>query len=206
MPDGAVIYIVDDDKDIRDSTSLMLEGYGYRCAVYATAGEFLSANPHPQEGCLLLDVRLPGSDGLSLQSELLKRGITIPVVFFTGFGDVIHAVRAMKAGAVDFIQKPCPPHVFLEAIDRALSRARSDRRAAHELATAQQRIARLSPREYDVMQRLVAGDANKAIARKLGISTRTVEIHRARIMDKMEAGSLAELVRLALAATLDQSV
>jgi two-component system response regulator FixJ len=206
MPEGSLIYIVDDDHDLCESTSLMLEGHGYRCAVYSSAAEFLASNPKSSDGCLLLDIRMPGIDGLTLQTELAKRGVALPIIFMTGFGDVVHAVRAMKAGAVDFIEKPCPPHAFLEAIDRALSRGRRDRMAADETRAAQRRMARLSPREHDVMKGLVAGSPNKVIARKLGISTRTVEIHRSRIMDKMEAKSLAELVRIALAASSEQSV
>ena len=206
MREGSLIYIVDHDRHIRESTSLMLEGHGYRCAVYSSAAEFLAENPNSSDGCLLLDIRMPGPDGLAVQNELVQRGLTLPIIFMTGFNDVVHAVRAMKAGAVDYIEKPCPPHAVLDAIDRALNCSRKDQVIADEVRAAQRRFARLSPREQGVVKGLVAGNPSKVIARKLGVSMREVETYRARIMDKMEATSLAELVKIALAASSEQSV
>jgi two-component system response regulator FixJ len=199
MREATLIYIVEGDQKIRESTSLMLEGHGYRCAVYSTAAEFLATNPRPFNGCLLVDIRARGLDGLTLQSELAKRGLSIPVIFMTGFNDIVHAIRALKAGAIDFIEKPCPPHAFLRAIDRALTSGKDHQPGADELRAVHRRMARLSPREQDVMKSLVAGEPNRVIARKLGMSPRAVEIHRARIMDKMEATSLSDLVRIAMA-------
>jgi two-component system response regulator FixJ len=200
MHEGTLIYIVDGDQKIRESTSLMLEGHGYRCAVYSTAAEFLASNPKSSNGCLLVDIRASGLDSLTLQSELAMRGLNLPVIFMTGFSDVVHAIRALKAGAIDFIEKPCPPHAYLHAIDRALTYGKGNQQGADEVrSSAHRRVASLSPREQDVMKGLVAGEPNRVIARKLRISSRAVEIHRARIMDKMEATSLSDLVRIAMA-------
>jgi two-component system, LuxR family, response regulator FixJ len=206
MREANLIYIVDEDQIIRESTSLMLEGQGYRCAVYASVAEFLAANPKSSDGCLLLDTRMRGLDGLALQIELAKRGLTLPVIFMTEFSDIVHAVRSLKTGAVAAAETSCPPHAFVDAIDRALGRGRTDRMITNEALAAQRRVSRLSPREREVLKGLVAGQPHKVVARKLGISTRTVEIHRARIIEKVEARSFSELVRIAMAASSEQSV
>jgi two-component system, LuxR family, response regulator FixJ len=200
MREGSLIYIVDDDHEVHESTSLILEGHGYRCAVYSSTAEFLAAKPKSSDGCLFLDLGMPGLDALALQSELARRGLTLPIIFMTDFGDIVHAVRVMKAGSVDFIEKSCFPSVFLDAIGQALSGGKKDGLIASEVRAAQRRIARLSPREQEVLKVLVAGHSNKIVSRKLGISLRTVELHRVHIMQKMEARSLFELTRIATTA------
>jgi two-component system response regulator FixJ len=194
------VYIVDDDEAIRDSLSVLLETRGYAVARFASAPAFLAAAPALLPGVLIADVRMPGMDGLELQQRLNERALFFPMILVTGHGDVPLAVRAMKAGAVDFIEKPFAADAILAAI--AAGRARLSEtlpRAALAVAAAA-RLAALSPREREVLAGLVAGLPNKAIAHDLAISPRTVEIHRARIMQKMQAKSLSELVRLALAA------
>ncbi len=200
MPEMPVIHIVDDDADVRDSLRVLLESAGYRCATYASGSAFLSSVPKAGEACAIVDVRMPGMDGLALMGELRERRIQIPVILATGFGDVPLAVRAMKAGAVDFIEKPCRLPELQDAIGRALAIAEQGKRNAKEEEEAARRLSRLTQRERDVFERLIVGDANKSIANRLSISARTVEIHRARVMEKLQAKSLPELVRLALAA------
>jgi len=151
-------------------------------------------------GCVLADVRMPGMDGLELQRQLNTRGIGLPVIFMTGFGEVALAVQAMKAGAVDFVEKPCTLERLKDSLSRALARSETSQRAAAETAQARERLSRLTPRERDVLRLLVIGKPNKIIAHELAISPRTVEIHRARVMDKVDVKSLSELVRLSLAA------
>jgi two-component system response regulator FixJ len=200
MPEVPVIHIVDDDADVRDSLRALLESAGYRCATYESGSAFLSAVPKAGVGCAIVDVRMPAMDGLALMGELFERRIQIPVILATGFGEVPLAVRAMKAGAVDFIEKPCRLSELQDAIGRALAIAEKGKRSATEEEEAARRLSRLTQRERDVFERLIVGDANKSIANRLSISARTVEIHRARVMEKLQAKSLPELVRLALAA------
>jgi two-component system response regulator FixJ len=184
------VHIVDDDEALRDSLAAMVSGADYKCATYASAREFLAGQLAP--GCALIDVRMPEMDGLSLMQEMDRRQLDMPVVVMTGFADVPLAVKAMKAGASDFVEKPCAREDLLEAIKRALSKAKSAQAGDAEKKEAQERLERLTQRERDVLQLLVVGDANKIIAHKLGISPRTVEIHRGRLMEKTEARSLAE--------------
>jgi two-component system response regulator FixJ len=200
MPETPLIHIVDDDADVRDSLLVLLESAGYRCATHASGNAFLSAVPKAGVACAIVDVRMPGMDGLALMGALVERRIQIPVILATGFGDVPLAVRAMKAGAVDFIEKPCHLQELQDAIGRALAIAEQGKRTAQEEEEAARRLSRLTQRERDVFERLIVGDANKSIANRLSISARTVEIHRARVMEKLQAKSLPELVRLALAA------
>ena len=197
MPDRRV-HVVDDDGDLRDSLKAMLEAAGFRCSTYESGRSFLDAGP--TVGCALIDVRMPELDGLSLLRELAARKNKIPVIIMTGFGDVPLAVKAMQAGAVDFVEKPTPPDILLAAVRRAVETARTTGAAQRE---AQTRLERLTQRELDVLKLLVVGDPNKIVAHKLGISPRTVEIHRGRLMEKLQAESLADLVRLALAAGLE---
>jgi two-component system response regulator FixJ len=195
------VHIVDDDEAVRDSVKAVLEAAGFVCETYASAGDFL-ARPEPATGCALVDVRMPDMDGLTLLRELAARRPDIAVVIMTGFADVPLAVRAMREGAVDFVEKPTPPDVLASAVRRAfdkVSRAESGDAGRREAAA---RIERLTEREREVLELLVAGHANKIVAHKLGISPRTVEIHRSRLMEKTGAGSLAELVRTALSAGL----
>lgn len=198
------VHIVDDDEALRESIAAMLAAGGYRAEGHASPGGFLASVDKLAPGCALVDIRMPELDGLALQQALKARGIAMPVIFMTGFGDVALAVAAMKNGALDFVEKPCPPAMLKAAIDRAfavLDEGRSHQREAEE---AHHRLARLTPRERDVLDCLVAGDLNKVAAHKLGISPRTVELHRARIMEKTGLRSLADLVRLRIAAGGDR--
>jgi two-component system response regulator FixJ len=190
------VHIVDDDEALRDSIKAMLEAAGFACTSYESGRSFLDAG-NALSGCALVDVRMPEIDGLALLKELAARKNTIPVIIMTGFADVPLAVQAMKAGAVDFVEKPAAPNALIDAIGRALDHATA---GAVEQREAKARFERLTDREMEVLQLLVIGDPNKIVAHKLGISARTVEIHRGRLMEKTQAKSLAELVRLALAA------
>ena len=193
------VFVVDDDADIRDSMRLLLEVAGFKVRSYTSARQFLD-DEASRHGCLVADIRMPDMSGLELQEEVARRHLDLPVIIMTGHGDVPLAVRAMKAGAVDFLEKPFDDEKMLSSVRRALeigSRARS-RNA--EVITAKNLLASLTPRERGVLDKLVQGRSNKVVAFELGISPRTVEIHRAHIMGKMEASSLSDLVRMVLAA------
>jgi len=193
------VFVVDDDADIRDSMRLLLEVAGFKVRNYTSARQFLD-DDSPKNGCLVADIRMPDMSGLELQEEVAKRHLDLPVIIMTGHGDVPLAVRAMKAGAVDFLEKPFDDEKMLSSVRRALeigSRARS-RNA--EAVAAKNLLASLTPRERGVLDKLVQGRSNKVVAYELGISPRTVEIHRAHIMGKMDATSLSDLVRVVLAA------
>jgi two-component system, LuxR family, response regulator FixJ len=194
------VYIVDDDEAVRDSLSILLEARAYIVRSFASAPEFLDAVASLPPGCVIVDIRMPEMDGLELQRRLVDRALQFPLIVITGHGDVPLAVQAMKAGAVDFIEKPFASEAILDSLATAFSRlvALSETDAATEAARA--KLALLSPREREVLEGLLAGLPNKSIAYDLAISPRTVEIHRARVMDKMGARSLSELIRLALAA------
>jgi two-component system, LuxR family, response regulator FixJ len=198
------VYIVDDDDAVRDSLSFQLDIAGYDVTAFASGLDFLEAAAKLPPGCLILDVRMPEIDGLEVQSRLAERKLAFPTVI-TGHGDVPVAVRAMKAGAVDFVEKPFSEDAILDSIGLALGRvdepAPPGRHPDSEAAA--NRLKLLSNREREVLQGLVAGFPNKTIAYDLGLSPRTVEVHRARVMDKMQARSLSELVRLALAAGVE---
>jgi two-component system, LuxR family, response regulator FixJ len=195
------IFIVDDDEAIRDSLLILLQAAGFANIVaYASARDFLAKAAAQAGECLLLDVRMPDMDGLELQQELNRRGVRLPVIVMTGHGDVPIAVRAMKAGASDFIEKPFSDELLLDCVRRARNRAAEAGRESAELGEIRRRLGNLTPRERQVLHGMVAGKPNKAIAFDLGISPRTVEIHRARVMEKMQAHSLSALVRMALAA------
>ena len=200
MQGNGLIYVVDDDEAVRDSLSLLLEARGYTVRSFASAGEFLNAAPSLRAGVLIADIRMPGMDGLELQQRLTERGLFFPLIVITGHGDVPLAVRAMKAGALDFIEKPFAAEIILNSASAALDRLAEPREPNPLAADAAARLALLTPRERDVLEGLLAGLPNKSIAYDLAISPRTVEIHRARVMDKMGARSLSELVRLSLAA------
>jgi two-component system response regulator FixJ len=201
VPAERLVYVVDDDEAVRESLAALLESHGYTVRSFGLAGDFLVAAPTLRPGCLVADIRMPGMDGLELQQQLVERGFKFPLIVITGHGDVPLAVRAMKAGAGDFIEKPFASDAILASVDAALARLASGREDPLA-AVAATRLALLSPREREVLQGLLAGLPNKSIAYDLAISPRTVEIHRARVMDKMGARSLSELIRMSLAAGL----
>jgi two-component system response regulator FixJ len=200
MPNELTVYVVDDDDAVRDSLEILLETAGHRVRTFSSALAFLDALGALGPGCAVLDVRMPEMDGLTLQEELNTRGVHLPVIVMTGHGDVPIAVRAMKAGALDFLEKPFSDEALLESVRGALQQAKRTARQGAIADEAVGRLAHLTEREKQVLEKLVAGLPNKTIAYDLGISPRTVEIHRARVMDKMHVKSLPELVRLAIAA------
>jgi two-component system response regulator FixJ len=193
------ILIVDDDADVRDSLRALLESSGFVVRDHDSAAGVLADPAIGAALCLIADIRMPGMDGLQLQEELNRRRIQVPVVVVTGHGDVPLAVRAMKAGAIDFLEKPFDEELLLAAVRRARAAAEQSRSEAEPGDQAARLIERLTPRERDVLKHLVAGHPNKIIAYELSISPRTVEIHRAHVMDKMQARSLSDLIRAALA-------
>jgi two-component system response regulator FixJ len=193
------IHIVDDDAAVRDSLGVLLAASGFAVQTHTSAAAFLAAAAD-LAGCVLTDVRMPGIDGLELQQRLNERGVRLPVIVMTGQGDIPVAVRAMKAGAVDFLEKPLDDDRLLEAVQRALEEGRRLDEARAASAEAAGRLAGLTPREREVLDLLVTGLSNKAVGNELGASPRTIEVHRARILDKLHARSLPDLVRLLLAA------
>jgi two-component system, LuxR family, response regulator FixJ len=198
-----VIHLVDDEEAIRRSAGFMLRTSGYDVRTYDDGVEFLREAKNAEPGCILLDVRMPQMDGLQVQEELNQRGVTLPVVVLTGHGDITIAVQAMKAGAVDFIEKPFEKAVLVAAIEAAFARMEETAESRTSEHDAQVRIAGLTPRERDVLRGLVRGHPNKTIAYDLGISPRTVEVHRANVMSKLGVRSLSEALRIAFAAGLD---
>jgi len=192
------VYIVDDDAAVRDSMAQLLGMHGYETRQFADAADYLDAAEKLPRGCVLLDIRMPGMNGMELQEELRRRGRDEPVVFVTGHGDIGLAVRAMKAGASDFLQKPCAEEELVEAVKAALAGKRPPPAAEHE-ERAQAALARLTEREREILRYVSQGLTSKAIAQRLGISVRTVDIHRANIMNKTDTRNVVELVRLALA-------
>ena len=192
------VFIVDDDAAVRNSLRLLVKSVGLTAAVFASAQEFLGSYDPQQPGCLALDVRMPGMSGLELQQQLNLRGAVIPVIFITGHGDIPMAVEAMQHGAFDFLQKPFRDQDLIDRIQRALERDRENRAALGERTRIRERLDSLTPREREVLALVTSGKANKMMAADLGLSQRTVEIHRARVMDKMGASSVAQLVRMVL--------
>jgi two-component system, LuxR family, response regulator FixJ len=195
------IFIVDDDPGVRRSLRVLLESANFTVQDFPSAKTFL-ANDSKAGGCLIVDIRMPEMSGLELQEELTRRGISLPVIVITGHGDVPLAVRAMRAGAIDFIEKPFDDEILLASIHKALEVGRRERNRSAEAQQALELISQLTPRERQVLEQLVAGRSNKLAAYELSISPRTIEIHRARIMDKLNARSLSDLVRTALAASM----
>ena len=198
MSDNLTVFIVDDDPSVRDALGLLLAVHDHRLALFADAASFLQALKPHWRGCLLLDIRMPGMDGLTLQRQLLEQGCELPVVVMTGHGDVDSARAAFRAMAVDFLEKPLDGARLLAAIDEAFARQRQAADAASRRSAARLRLEALTPREREVMDHVVAGRHNREIAAALAISPRTVEVHKARMMDKLGVGSVAELVRLSL--------
>lgn len=195
------VHVIDDDDGLRDALAFLLEVHGFDARFYASADAFLAALP-VETGCVLTDIRMPGLNGLELVRELTARGVTLPVVVMTGHGDIPLAVEAMKAGVVDFIEKPFDDDRLLRALRAAATAIRPSDAPGAGRAAAEQRLSQLSPRERDVLDGVIQGKLNKQIAFDLEISPRTVEIYRANLMSKTGARSVAELVRIALAAGL----
>jgi len=193
---GQTVYVVDDDPSIRFAMQALMDSVNLPHQIFGTADEFLDSVKNESPGCLVLDIRMPGLGGLELQDELIKRGNTLPVIFITGHGDVPMAVEAMQKGAVDFNQKPFRDQDLLDRIRDALKTDQERREQQHQHEEVAERLARLTNREREVFDLVVTGKPNKVIAYELGVSQRTVEIHRARVMEKMQAKSLADLVRM----------
>ncbi len=198
MPDEQTVYIVDDDEGVRDSLVALLESNDLTVESFASGPEFLEARGDRNEGCILLDVQMPEMDGLQVLERLVEDGEPEPVIMITAHGEVQIAVKAMKAGALDFVEKPFAEEAILDSVRRALEQDAQNRRKTEFLGEAQAGLARLTAREGDVLEKLVIGQPNKVIAYELGISARTVEIHRARVMEKMGARNLSHLIRMAL--------
>jgi FixJ family two-component response regulator len=192
----AIVFVVDDDSSIREAIESLVKLAGLRVETFGSAQEFLRSKRADLPGCVVLDVELPGLSGLDLQRELAAHGIKLPIIFITGYGDIPMSVRAMKAGALEFLTKPFRDQDLLDAIEQALERDRAVRRHAREIAELRERFDVLTSREREVMSLVVAGRLNKQIGFELKISEVTVKIHRGRVMNKMGAESLAELVRM----------
>jgi len=193
----ATIFIVDDDASVRKSLSRLLDSLEFRTEAFASAEAFLKRGPYEGAGCIILDVRMPGLSGMDLQEELNKAEYAMPIIFITGHGDIPMSVKAMKSGAVDFLPKPFDEQELVNAIDKAIERDRTARVSRSETRHVLEQIAQLTPREHEVLQFLITGMLNKQIAFKLGIAEKTIKIHRARVLEKLGARSVAELVRIA---------
>ena len=199
-PPEPTVFVVDDDRAMRESLSWLLDSVGLRVRSYATAADFLAEHDPAQPGCLVLDVRMPGMSGLDLQAELARRGVELPTIVITGHAEVSMAVRAVKAGALDFIEKPFSDQLLLDRVRQALEVDLEAREVRRRREDARRRLATLTAREREVLDLVVAGKANKEIASALGVSPKTVEVHRAHVMSKMCVDSLAELIRITLLA------
>lgn len=200
------VYIVDDDEAIRKALSFLMNSEGLPAQLYASGEDFLAEVSPDMRGCLLLDVRMPGISGLHLQQLLKQKHIALPVIIMTGHGDVAMAVNAMKAGVMDFIEKPFDNDELIHLIHKSFSHCEKIQQNQHNKEICVQRLESLTNRERQVLDLLVEGNQNKVIAAKLGISPRTVELHRARVMEKLEARSLSEIVRIALIASDQNTV
>jgi len=197
--DGArpTVVVVDDDDSVCRGLRRLLLSAGYEVLVFPSAAEFLDAAPRDRGSCLILDVRLPGMSGLELQQEMTRRGVRLPVIFITGHGDIPMSVQAMKAGALDFLPKPFDPDQLLACVAQAVRRFAEDRSLWGEIEAIRKSLDTLTPREREVLERIVTGMLNKEAAHDLGIAEKTIKVHRARVMEKMGVQSLAELVHLA---------
>ena len=199
MSGKSVVHIVDDEDAVRTSLATLLEIHGFSTRVYQSGNEFLSKVDPAVPGCALVDLRMPGLDGIGLLQKMAESNIRVPVVMMTGFGEVATAVKAMKAGAADFLEKPLDEAELLTILNRLVANSQVSAELEELKAQGQARLSRLTGREHDVFKGLVVGKTNKGIALDLGISPRTVEIHRARVMEKLEARTLSDVVRLVLA-------
>jgi FixJ family two-component response regulator len=195
--DHSIVAVIDDDKDVRDALADLLQSVGLRAELFASVQEFLDRAVPSRPACLVLDVRLPVRGGLDFQQDLIREAVKLPVVFISGHADIPSSVRAMKAGAIEFLTKPVRPQELLDAIQLAIAKDRSQRESDRVVAETQERFAVLTAREREVMVRVVLGHPNKRIAAELGISEGTVKLHRGQVMRKMKVQSLVELVRMA---------
>ncbi len=195
------VFIVDDDAEVRDALKLLMDSVGLAAETFASAQEYLDQFEAQRLGCLVLDIRMPAMSGLELQESLSKEPLHPPIVIITGHGDVPMAVRAVQAGAVDFIEKPFRDQVLLDSVHRAITRDAEQRGEASRLADIEARLQRLTPREREVLDLIMTGMRNKVIAVELGVSQSTVEAHRAKVMEKMEAKTLSDLMRMMLSIT-----
>jgi two-component system, LuxR family, response regulator FixJ len=202
MPTNRVVHIIDDDEAVRHSLAFLLSSAGLAVRLYDSAAAFLLDLPSAQGGCLITDVRMPGMTGLELLHELKAKACGLPAIVITGHGDVPLAVEAMKAGAIDFIEKPFDQEALLSAVEAALDRRKMEARGGEDRAAVAAKLALLSERERQVLEGLISGHPNKTIAYNLGISPRTVEVYRSNLMTKMEAKSLSELIRMAILAQI----
>ena len=202
MDDSQTVFVVDDDEGVRDGLSLLLATVGQSCELYASAYEFLDAYDQDRHGCLVLDIRMPRMTGLDLQEKLIEMESKLPIIFITGHGDIPMAVEAMRRGAVDFIRKPFREHDLLDRINEALSVDDTVCKQAMNRQKLNEKLASLSEREWDVFERVADGHMNKLIATDLGISERTVEVHRGQVMKKLGVKTLAQLVRVKIEAEL----
>lgn len=200
MPMESTVFVIDDDIAVRESLRLSLKLAGYAVELFESATAFLASDALGRHGCVVTDIRMPDMDGLALQAELVKRNSHLPVVIITGHGDIPMTVRAMRAGAVDFLEKPFARETLLASVARALEIGNRTAETAHNTHEILARIATLTPREREVFALVVDGKQSKVIAYELGASARTIEVHRGRVMDKLQAKSLQELVRMAIAA------
>jgi two-component system, LuxR family, response regulator FixJ len=205
QPQPPTVFVVDDDEGVRNSLRFLLKSVGLTTRALSSASEFLDTYKPSQPGCLVLDVRMPGMSGLELQQQLNLRGATIPVIFITGHGDVPMVVEAMQHGAFDFLQKPFRDQDLIDRIQRALERDARSRTALAQHEQIRHRIASLTPREREVLTLMTQGKPNKVMGAELGVSQRTVEIHRARVMEKSGAASLAQLVRMVMDLEAEQA-
>ena len=196
-PDQATVFVVDDDPSIRKALTRMFRERGYRVVSSDSAESFLQSLPEDEPGCILLDLQMPGLDGLELQAELERRDVGTPIVFLTGHGDIPLSVRAIRAGAVDFITKPFRDKTLLTVVERAISDDQDARQLRLERREIENRLATLTAREREVFECVVAGLLNKQTARRLGAAEKTIKVHRGRVMSKMQADTVAELVRMA---------
>jgi FixJ family two-component response regulator len=192
-----IVFVVDDDTSVRTALKRLIQSVGLKVETFDSAQAFLKHGPHDGPACLVLDVRMPGMGGIELQQQLIGAGLGMPIVFITGHGSIPMSVQAMKAGAVDFIEKPFEDQKLIDAINTAIKKNKKFRTEQAEIKDLQGRIDSLTPREYEVFILVVSGMLNKQIAFDLGMSEKTVKVHRARVMDKMKAKSLADLVRMA---------
>lgn len=193
----SLVYVIDDDESMRRSIKRLLKAHGFEAETFPSADEFLCLPRAARPSCLVLDLSLPGMSGIDLQKEMERRNLNLPIVFITGHGDIPTSVEAMKGGAIDFLPKPFSSKALIEAVERAMARARGDEKRRLERTKVERLVGILTPRELEVMKLVIKGMLNKQIASELGTSVKTIKVHRSRVMQKMEAESVADLVRLA---------